>query len=196
MLLGLVAFAIVLLIAALVLSTHKSSEVTQRNHDTPSQDSAGLSTAPYDGMFAGFKINPPADWIIDRKIPTIHVSFINPKPDSDATGPFKANLNVATQVANGVSLDQFIAITKKTQLSTLTNYKEVIDRPISVGGVRGHIIEATFLNDNRELHIAQLIALNNNNAYIVTGTTLDATWSKYQSLFDASQMSLRLSTVK
>lgn len=199
MMLGLIALAVLLLIAAALLSRHTSTDMTTDNtpSTTPTAHVAqGLSADTFDGRFAGFKIHPPAGWTVDRNIPTIHVTFINPQPDTDAAGPFKANINVATQVANGVSLDEFMQATKKNQQSTLTNYKEVIDRTISIQGVKGHIVEATFLENNRQLHVAQLVVIQNNNAYIVTGTTLDSAWGKYKTLIDHVEMSLTLTGVQ
>lgn len=192
--LGIGSLAVVSLIAFIVLSKNKAQIATNtaKSKQTTETTKSGLATKAFDGKFAAFQINPPSGWTVDRNVPTIHVNFINPQPDTDAIGPFKANMNVATQVANGVSLEEFVQTTKKAQQSSLINYREVTDRPVSLGGVPGRIIESTFLINNRQLHTAQLVAIKGANAYIVTGTTLDTSWSKYQKLFSDSMLTLSL----
>jgi hypothetical protein len=156
----------------------------------------GLSSDAYDGKFAGFKINPPKGWNQGNVEGAAHIVFYNPKADQESGTDFRANISVATQVANGVRLDQLLTSSKKSMKDTLANYREVQDRSITVDGQPARIIEATYLGSNLPLHIVQLVTVKNNNEYVVTGTALDSSWSKYQKLFNDTQMSLKLTEVR
>lgn len=66
-----------------------------------------LEPQPFAG--AGFTIQPPAGWTVDRSGALgADVIFRSPRPDPIATGSFAANINVLSPPASG-SLDAVVA---------------------------------------------------------------------------------------
>jgi len=190
---------VVIIVAAIVFSTHKSKEAQMSDsHETvsPTSTMPVMSEQLYDGRFAGFTIHPPQGWVQDKASGAVHVIFHNPQADREGAVSNRANMNVATQIANAVTLDQFMTSSKRNMQSSLTNYNEVQDKPITLNNAPARLVEATYLDNNVKLHVLQIVTISQNNTYIVTGTALDSAWNKYLKVFTDSEMSLKLKPVK
>ena len=186
------------LIAFVVIGSRMNKAETTQTSDTPKTDAPavnGLSKQAFTSDVAGYKLNTPAGWNEQKGTGTANFIFFSPKPDKDATGEFKANINIAFEETKVTPLDTYVTSTQKALPLALTNYKQLSDRKITLGDMPARIIESTFLNNNHQLRNSQLIVMRDNSVYVVTGTALESSWSKYSKLFNDSMMSLTLSKV-
>jgi len=153
--------------------------------------SSRLEAKPYS---VGFKINPPKGWQIDEsgQFGTI-VSFFNPVVDQEAGNFFRANINVTSDSSQGLDLAGYIAFNKKMLPKLLQDYKLIEDKKVTTkNGRTAHLLGGTFTQGVFKLRNLQLTIISGSNAYMVTGTALESTWSKYKDIIEESLLSFDL----
>lgn len=141
----------------------------------------------------GFKINSPKGWKIDESgtMGTLAILY-NPIVDKEGDAPFAANINVSSESATGMDLNTYVNGSKDAMANVLTNYKITQEKNVTIGGVQAKILEATFVQGSFHLRNLQLVIIKNNQAYVVTGSALESTWSRYKDVFEASLMTFSL----
>lgn len=188
---------VIALIAFVVIGTQLNKDSSTETSDTPQTDTPaanGLSKQAFTSDVAGYNLFTPAGWNEQKGTGTANFIFFSPTPDKDAIGEFKANLNIAFEETKITPLDRYVTSTQKALPQILTNYKQVSDRKITIQNLPARIVDSTFLNNNHQLRNSQLILMRDDSVYVVTGTALESSWSKYSKLFNDSLMSLTLST--
>lgn len=162
------------------------------SHTAPSSVTT-LEKQVYSNAKYGFKINAPKGWRVDEsgKSGTL-VFFFNNQSDKEAVNQFTANINVTSESAQGLDLDSYTKASKDTLSRLFQNYKLTEDRAVTANGVPARIIGSTFTQGLYHLRNLQLIVLKGGQAYIVTFTALESTWSKYKSLIESSLLTFKL----
>jgi len=165
-------------------------EKVVQNETTPD---ATLEEQAYSNVQYGFKINAPKGWRVDEsgQFGTL-VIFFNTKTDLEGASPFAANINVISVSAQGLNLNDYADATKEAESEQLQNYKSTEDKTVSVNGTQARIIGGTFVQGSFHLRNLQLIAVKDEQAYIVTGTALESTWNQYQDLIELSLLTFDL----
>jgi hypothetical protein len=159
----------------------------------PSVVPAGNQTQTYKNTNYGFSIQTPAGWKSDDSGTSgVIVSLINSVPDSDSGNRFAANVNVVSESTGTLSLDNYVISSKKVLNTSFNNYKIITENKITVNGLQGDLIEATYEMGVYQLHNLQLFIVSNSKAYVVTGTALNSVWSTYKNILSSSIMSFAL----
>ncbi len=155
--------------------------------------SPDLLDPPYSDSINGFEIRPPRDWNVDRSgLLGTKVAFLNPEPDSQGRSPFSANIVVYVEPAEGLTLEEFIELSKEQSPLLLKDYALLVDEPDTINGQAVRFLDATFTHGVYSLRIRQLIAIYEDTSYVITTTALDAAWQQYEAVFDASLRSFRI----
>jgi hypothetical protein len=113
---------------------------------------------------------------------------------STENGPFRANINIVAGPAVGGVED--LLDTSRSDLATLTDYQATLDEPITLSdGTPAHLFGGTFTDDASgfELQNLQILAVQNNQLVVVTGTSPTEVWTNYEDLFDRTLRTLTLS---
>ena len=141
----------------------------------------------------GFKISHPKDWRVDESgsFGTL-VSVANTVSDDDSGNKFSVNINVVSEAAVDVTLDDYLAASKEVLTKSFSNYQLIKEQRKTIGGKDGVILEARYDMGVYPLHNLQLLVIDKGKAYVITATALNSTWEKYQKQLDASLMSFIL----
>ncbi len=141
----------------------------------------------------GFKISHPKDWRVDESgsFGTL-VSVANTVSDDDSGNKFSVNINVVSEAAVDVTLDDYLAASKEVLTKSFSNYQLINEQRKTIGGKDGVILEARYDMGVYPLHNLQLILIDKGKAYVITATALNSAWEKYQGQLDASLMSFIL----
>lgn len=160
---------------------------------TPILSDTSTSLQTYKNEKYGFKINAPKGWRVDESgLMGTHVIFFNNNTDYVGSIPFVANINVISESAKGLSLNDYIDNSKEVLLKILKNYKITEDKSVKINGAEAYLIGGTFVMDELHLRNSQLIVIKNDKAYVVTGTALESNWDKYKNLFESSLVTFEL----
>lgn len=156
----------------------------------PQNTLASLFYSSKDGSFA---ITPPQAWTTDDsgKLGT-RVIFLSGKTDTEGTASFASNINIVSESAKGLGLDDYVKAQLKLMPTVLQSYTMVHDDALTLNGMPVHLIEATYSHAPVNLHILQLITVKNGKAYTVTATALDSTWYRYQDILNQSLRTFKL----
>jgi len=135
---------------------------------------------------SGFSIIPPASWTADETQKLADVLFSDPA----STDAIKANITVLSEkLPAGMTLEKYVASSKKQLKASYRNYNLVDDAPVStVSGQEAYIIGGTLKENNVQVRNKQLIILSTDSktAYVVTATADPGVWEEknYNALFD------------
>jgi hypothetical protein len=153
----------------------------------------GLAPTPFVSSKAGFKFSLPKGWKADESgsFGTL-VSVANPESDVDGENKFAANINIVTEAALEVTLDEYLSASKEVLKKSFTDYNLIAERNVDVGGKAGGLLEASYNMGVYPLRNMQLIVVDNGKAYVLTATTLNSTWDKYKDVFEGSLLSFTL----
>ena len=147
----------------------------------------------YSDSTNGFQIRPPDGWNVDQSgFLGTKVVFINVTPDLHERTAFSANIVIYVEPAGGMTLEEFVELSKAQYPLVLTNYVLLGDETAMVNGREIYFLESTFTHGVYPLRNRQLIAIYDDKAYMVTTTSLAATWQQYEAVFDASLRSFRI----
>lgn len=118
------------------------------------------------------------------------VNFKKPTAEESPGGPFVASIAVTAEtVAEGSTLDQYVARRKHTLSNTFPDFALIDDaRTTTEDGDPAHILGGTFTQGALKLRSKQLVTVFDTTGYIVTGTALASAWdaANYNALFDAA----------
>ena len=158
---------------------------------------ASQSTDPlgplYSDSINGFEIRPPSGWTVDRSgLVGTKVAFIHPEPDFHDRTPFSANIVIYVEPAEGLTLEEFVELSREQSSLLLTDFALLRDESATVNGRQIHFLETTFTHGVFPARNRQLIAIYEDNVYAITTTALEATWQQYEAVFDASLRSFRI----
>ncbi len=157
----------------------------------PHISAEALATAPYTTASSTFSIRFPEGWKVDDGSKFGAVVFaINTSQDVDGSAQFSANMNVTSEQVNTATLDEYMKATKEALPKFLSDYKELDDTVVEVGGLSARVIEGTFIQGELKLHNMQLVVIKDGFAYVVTSTSLAKVWKSYKDVFKASTMTL------
>jgi len=151
----------------------------------------------------GFEIKYPQDWMVDESgllRTVVVVAFKNLTPILDKKGDkFYSNINILTRSLSDwkvKNLEEYISLDK----SMIQQYvaKEVKfdsdEKVILDGGVEGYISGFSGLENNIMVHDIHLIVINDGDAYVVAGTTLDENWVDYKDKFKEALTSFKFTS--
>ena len=165
---------------------------TETPEAVDSQSPARLDQ-PYSDSTNGFEIRPPSGWTVDQSgLLGTKVAFIRATPDLHERTPFSANIVIYVEPAEGMTLEEFVELSKAQYPLVLTNFALLGDETAMVNGREIHFLESTFTHGVFPLRNRQLIAIYEDKAYMVTTTALDAAWQQHETVFDASLRSFRI----
>lgn len=153
----------------------------------------GMEQTPFASSKAGFKFSYPVTWRVDESgsFGTL-VSVANPVSDVDGENKFAANINIVTEAAANVSLDEYLSASKEVLKKSFTDYNLAAERKVEVGGKPAVLLEASYNMGVYPLHNMQLMLVDSGKAYVITATTLDSTWDNYKDVFEGSLLSFTL----
>jgi hypothetical protein len=116
------------------------------------------------------------------------------------TRVFHATINVVyeTMPRGGIKqyLDHNKAMLESSTHHTLEEYNRLGEKEVTVHGLKGYSIEGNFKAAGQRMRNMQLLVVNENIAYWVTATALDAVWKKYKSLFTSTLTSFKIDSRK
>ncbi len=160
----------------------------------PSAHIVQLAGLKEDGIFEGngFRIRPPLGWAIgNAEALRVAAIFINPVEDRSKEKIFRSNISVVSEpVEQG--LDEYVRTNKEILERSAKSYRSTEYQKTTVNGRAGYTIGGVFSQDGEQLRNRQLIVVAGGIAYIVTGTALDAAWSKYVKQINATLASFDL----
>ena len=173
-----------------VLADSPAPTGTPEAVDSQSPDLLG---PPYSDSINGFEIRPPSGWTVDQSgLLGTKVAFIRATPDLHERTPFSANIVIYVEPAEGMTLEEFVELSKAQYPLVLTDFALLGDETAMVNGREIHFLESTFTHGVFPLRNRQLIAIYEDKAYMVTTTALDAAWQQHEAVFDASLRSFRI----
>ena len=173
-----------------VLADSPAPTETPEAVDSQSTDLLG---PPYSDSMNGFQIQPPDGWTVDQSgLLGTKVAFIRATPDLHERTPFSANIVIYVEPAEGMTLEEFVELSKAQYPLVLTDFALLGDETAMVNGREIHFLESTFTHGVFPLRNRQLIAIYEDKAYMVTTTALDAAWQQHEAVFDASLRSFRI----
>ena len=173
-----------------VLAASPAPTETPEAVDSQSPDLLGPR---YSDSINGFEIRPPSGWTVDQSgLLGTKVAFIRATPDLHERTPFSANIVIYVEPAEGMTLEEFVELSKAQYPLVLTNFALLGDETAMVNGREIHSLESTFTHGVFPLRNRQLIAIYKDKAYMVTTTALDAAWQQHEAVFDASLRSFRI----
>lgn len=136
----------------------------------------------------GFSIQQPRGWAADtsRQAGT-DVIFRNPRPDSDKTGSFAANISVLRRPGTA-SLEVLVGTVKAQIGQQFAGYQFAEDEAVdTIGGLRAHLLGGRFTQNRLQLRDLQLIVVDGSgNGYVVLGRTLESFFFRNEAIFRAS----------
>ena len=161
----------------------KASSSTQTAKPASSATSLTLATEPYTDPTYGFQLYYPEGWI-KTSVKGAEVVFVNPVADKEADGStFHANVNVVIEPTTETQ-ENYVAKTKTVLLQALTNYKSISSNVLTTAdGSRVDLLEGTFDQGTVHVHNYQGIGVQSGSAAIVTTTSHDSNWQKYEPTF-------------
>ena len=168
------------------------STSTEASNVADSQPADGLAQ-PYSDSTNGFEIRPPDAWEVDQSgVLGTKVAFIHETSDLHEQTPFRANITIYVDPAEGRTLEEFVELTKRQQPLLLTDFALLRDETDTIDGREIHFLESSFTFGVAPLRNRQLIAIHGDTSYVITATALDAAWHQYEAVFDASLRSFRI----
>lgn len=148
---------------------------------------------PYSDSTNGFEIRPPDGWEVDQSgVLGTKVTFIHRTSDLHEQTPFRANMVIHVDPAEGRTLEEFVELTKQQQSLLLTDFVLLGDELDMIDGREAHFLESSFTYGVVPLRNRQLIAIHGDKSYVITTTALAASWHQYEALFDASLRTFRI----
>lgn len=158
-----------------------------------SSSGSSESVKSYSDAGLGIKMSYPTGWKVDDSGSVAKLVFASSKPDKTASGQaFTPNINLMTESAQGLSLDEYHQVSQKNAKGMIPSYELTSETPITVGGEPAMLLESTFTQQGYDLKVMQLVMIKNDTAYVITATTVDSTWSKYSNLFETCLKSFRV----
>ena len=172
--------------------TDNSAASTESSNTAGSPLAARLGQ-PYSDSTNDFDIRPPDGWRVDQSgLLGTKVAFIHGTPDLHEQTPFRANIVIQVDPAEGRTLEEFVELTKEQQSLLLTDFALLGDETDTVDGREIRFLESSFTYGVVPLRNRQLIAIHGDKSYVITTTALAATWQEYEAVFDASLRSFRI----
>jgi len=152
---------------------------------------AGGDLKIYANSKYGFSLLPPAGWKVNESGQSgTLVILVNPQVDREGEKKFCANLNVVSEAAQGKDLNAYTRAALKLYPKIIPGYRNLEDREIvTLSGEKARLISGTFTQDGYRIKNAQLVAVKDGRAWIVTATALESTWEKYRELTESSLLS-------
>jgi len=162
---------------------------------TSAAPSGLLESQPFAG--SGFTIRAPRGWNVDRSGALgADVIFRNPRADPIGTGSFAANINILSPPASG-TLDDVVQSLKSEINRQLPDFQVVDDEAArTTSGLDAYFYGGTFTQTAQlaeQLRDLRLIVLDGTTAYVISGTTLASTYSRYEPAIRASLLSFAAS---
>ena len=146
-----------------------------------------LAPEAYTDSQNGFSFIPPTGWQkINTNVLGTDVIFANTASPGDG-----ANINV-TSGTTTLSLDSYVAMSKKELGTVLTNYKLVNEATTTVNSIPAYILGGTFRQGTSTLENLQLIVVSNYKWYVVTGTAASSSWNGYKDMVETSFSTFKL----
>ena len=160
----------------------------------------GISPAPaarvsYTDAQGRFSMMPPQGWQTDTsgQKGTL-VIFVNPVADHDGSSAFQSNINVVSGSLGGKTLDEYVDAQKAALGANFKNLSLLNDTSTVINGAPARMIEISFATNGMTLHDLQASIADNGTLYVVTASTLDASWDAYQGQFTQALGSFALGT--
>lgn len=193
------------LVAGLIAVTAVVGGCAVQVPGTPGPDPSVLAAPPTStsaprpaGFFtdaAGrFGLVPPAGWSVDTSgTRGTAVVFLDPEPAETAAGDFSPNINVLVTSSNA-GLPATI-VGARTELTALAGYRPTVDEPaVLADGTPAHRLGGDFDDpaSGFALRNVQVIAVQGDSAFVVTGTCPVEVWSDCQPVFDRALRTLRV----
>lgn len=159
----------------------------------PSVDDSGLADEPATSEEAGIALRGPEGWEpTDPGALPGDLLVVNPEPDDQDGQPFAANINVLSEPAQGLGLEEYFDAAVAALPQVFTDYEQVEERDVEIDGRPARIIGSTFSQGAFELQNLQLITLVDDTGYIVTASALEEDWDEYAEVFAASAQTLEV----
>lgn len=128
------------------------------------------------------KINPPPGWWEESKSQIRNRVFsyttISPEQDSD-TATEQARIDIVLTYRPNNNLKDIVADRKR-------GGEIITDKPISIGGKKGHLIELKNTSGPPPRHTYQYIFYEGKYEVNITGVSLESAWSKRESIIKQS----------
>lgn len=158
-----------------------------QNGQPTASNSPLLERKAFSSDTGGFAIQQPRGWAADTsKQFGTDVIFRNPRPDSDKTGSFAANISVLRRPGT-TSLEVLVGTVKAQIGQQFPGYQFAEDEAVdTIGGLRAHLLGGRFTQGRQQLRDLQLIVVDNGNGYVVLGRTLESFYFRNEATFRAS----------
>ena len=190
---GVLVLGLIVVVLLVVLGVWGAREALQNANEVAEQyyeDEGYYTNDDFD-----FMIKAPTDWDEDDSGSYgAVVFFYDPDVDTEDGQSFATNINVL--VTDVTEYCDNIEDCRDLMLESVESYSadaEVLDTEfVDVNGSDGYIITANYSQGGFTLRGTQLIVLEGNLLYTVTGTSLRSTADNYTEIFDDSLMSFEL----
>ncbi|HZZ49197.1 MAG TPA: DcrB-related protein [Pseudonocardia sp.] len=146
----------------------------------------------YTDQNAGFSIDPPPGWRVGSSIDPVTVTFYRLPPDAAGGKPFPVNLNVVIAPTTD-TLDANVAAAQAGLPGVLPGYQQTTDERTQLAdGTPAHFMGGTYEQAGNRLQNMQLVTVGLGNAYVLTGTAPQASFSRYEQDLRRSLLTFKL----
>lgn len=153
-----------------------------------------LEPKPYINQKYGFKITSPDGWALDESGDADTVAyFLSRTVDREDSYQWQVSINIGVKPGNqGFSLDQYMTAYKNQIAQWFPDLQVVTEEKKVINGHESVLISSTYTNEGHKFRNVQLIMIEGDNAYSVSGTALNSTWEQYKEVLAASVESFAL----
>lgn len=146
-----------------------------------------VSAIGYVNKAKQFSFDPPAGWI-QNVLPGVEVAFISDQPIRD----FTPNINVVTEIVSAdMTVQMYSDIVQKKHKRFLKNSLIVKTEKTKLNGHPAQKISTVGYQNGYSLRYITVIAVRNQQVYVMTGTTLNKGDQKFDSLFSKVMSSFK-----
>ncbi len=138
-----------------------------------------------------FTITPPMNWDLTENQNGAAAIFVNTSEDVIGTKKFRANINIVIE-ETALSLESYANASRDALKKILKNYTQRASRKREIDKKQSYSSSATFMDNGDMLHNEQLLIKNNGVIYILTATTLEGSWGKYQKEVEETLLTFRV----
>ncbi len=141
----------------------------------------------YKNDIYGFSIEYPKNWEIEENFHAEGINTIVVFRGQTEKG-FQTNINIITENAKKYTLDKYVQENKRIlpQFYSLNNYLLINEGSLTINNHEAYFLEYALINEGTPLMYKQVLLINHNNAYIITYTSLQNTFSDNVIDFDNS----------
>ena len=147
-----------------------------------------ISAGAVDVPKTPFAMDPPPGWKTDLSGSSGALIFFADTPREN----FAANINVVTEKAQGLTLDEYFDLSNENFAKLITNFKPIKREKITIHGIPFGTVEYKGTQGKIDMRVFQAFTVYHDMAYVFTGVSLEKYAGEYIPLIKRSFQTIRL----